>query len=233
MSMQVFLDSADIEQIERWLRTGVVDGVTTNPTILLKCGVTEMEQGIKRIASVLGERPLSVEVTTDRFEEMLSQGRLFASWAPNIVVKIPIINQFGEGSLEVIATLASERIRVNVTAVLSLAQAVLAAKAGATYVSLFAGRIADEGNDPVPIIRTFADWITRWGSPAQIIVGSLRQPFDVTQAIATGAHILTIPPELLRKLVDHQYSRATAKQFVQDAQKAEAAMQAKLAESLH
>jgi len=226
--MQIFLDSADVGQVQSWLRTGIVDGVTTNPTILLKCGVTDMEQGIRQLAELLGDRPLSVEVTTDRFEEMLTQGRLFASWARNIVVKIPVINQFGEPSLEVIAALAAEQIRVNATAALSLGQAVLAAKAGAAYVSLFAGRIADEGHDPVPIIRTFVEWIDRWQSPVQLIVGSLRQSYDVMQAMATGAHILTVPPELLRKVMDHQYSRATAKQFVQDAKQAEASMQAKL-----
>ena len=146
--MQIFIDSANPKEIEKWLRYGIADGVTTNPTIMLKDGITDMEKGAKEIAAILDGKPISVEVITDNSEEMLSQAREFSSWAKNIVVKIPIISQYGEPCLEVINTLENEGIRVNATAALSFGQMALSAKAGATYSSIFSGRVGDEGADP-------------------------------------------------------------------------------------
>src|SRR5689334_24192550 len=117
------------------MRQGIVDGVTTNPSIMFKDGVYDIEGGAREICALLADKPLSVEVTTNDQAEMLRQGRQFASWAPNIAVKIPIVNEQGESCLEVISVLNNEGIRVNTTAILSFNQAVLAAKAGATYVS--------------------------------------------------------------------------------------------------
>lgn len=217
--MQVFIDSADYKQIESWLRQGVVDGVTTNPSIMFKDGVTDLEEGWRRIAALLVERPLSVEVTSNDRETMLKQARTFATWARNIVVKIPIINEFGESCLGVIHQLTQEGVGVNATAILSFNQAILATKAGATYVSIFAGRVADEGNDPTVVIRNVRQWIDAWEYPARIIVGSIRTVMDVQNAALAGAHIITIPPQFLPKMVDHRYSRETVHQFIQDAEK--------------
>lgn len=215
--MQIFVDSADLAQIRRWLAYGVVDGVTTNPSIMLKCGVRDLERGAREIAEAIGDRPLSVEVTTNDHELMLAQGREFARWAPNIVVKIPVINEDGVPSLGVISELESQGVRVNATACLSFGQAMLAAKAGATYVSLFAGRIGDEGHDPAQTISTTRRWLDDWGYRAKIIVGSIRAAYDVQAAAAAGAHVVTVPPEFLGKLVEHRYSRETVRQFVADA----------------
>jgi transaldolase len=217
--MQVFIDSADCRQIECWLQQGVVDGATTNPSIMFKDGVTDLEEGARKLATLLGDRPLSVEVTTNDREIMLKQAREFATWARNIVIKIPVINEFGESCLGVIHRLTQEGIGVNTTAVLSFNQAILAAKAGATYVSIFAGRVADEGNDPVVVIRNFRSWLDGWDSPARIIVGSIRTVMDIQNAALAGAHIITIPPQFLSKMVDHRYTRETVRQFVQDAEK--------------
>lgn len=218
--MKVFLDSADSREIEKWMRQGVVDGVTTNPSIMFKDGVYDIEEGARRISSLLGERPLSVEVTTNDPKEMIRQGRTLASWAPNIAVKIPIVNEDGESCLGAISALNSEGIRVNTTAILSFNQAVLAAKAGAAFVSIFAGRVADEGNDPAIVIGNVRRWLDDWEYPAEIIVGSIRTVMDIQNAALAGAHIITIPPQFLPKMVDHKYTRETVRQFNRDAEKA-------------
>lgn len=218
--MKVFLDSADSREIEKWMRQGVVDGVTTNPSIMFKDGVYDIEEGARRISALLGERPLSVEVTTNEPAEMIRQGRTLASWAPNIAVKIPVVNEDGESCLGAISTLSSEGIRVNTTAILSFNQAVLAAKAGATFVSIFAGRVADEGNDPAIVIGNVRRWLDDWEYPAEIIVGSIRTVMDIQNAALAGAHVITIPPQFLPKMVDHKYTRETVRQFNRDAERA-------------
>lgn len=219
MSMRVFMDSADQKQIECWLRQGVIDGVTTNPSIMFKDGATDLEECARRLAGLLGERPLSLEVTSNDLETMVEQARTFATWARNIVVKIPIVNEYGESCLGVIYRLSQEGIGVNATAILSFNQALLAAKAGATYVSIFAGRVADEGNDPVVTIRNIRSWLDDWDLSSYIIVGSIRTVMDIQNAALAGAHIITIPPQFLPKMVDHRYTRETVRQFVQDAEK--------------
>jgi transaldolase len=218
--MLIFLDSADFQEIERWLCQGVVDGVTTNPSIMLKDGVYDIEAGARRLCSLLKDRPVSVEVTTAHPKEMVEQARVFATWAPNVVVKIPVITEEGRSCLEVVNTLAREGIPVNCTALLSFNQAILASKAGATYVSIFAGRIADEGSDPSVVVRHVRTWLDAWNSPARIIVGSIRATIDVQNAALAGAHIVTVPPQFLTKMLDHKYTRETVRQFNQDAAKA-------------
>ncbi len=222
--MQVFVDSADQKQIAQWLEQGVVDGVTTNPSIMFKDGVAEIEEGARRLAAMLGDLPLSVEVTTNDRVAMLEEARQFASWARNIVVKIPVINEYGESCLGVIHRLSQEGIAINSTAILSFNQAILAAKAGATYVSIFAGRVADEGNDPAVVIHNVRRWLDDWEFSTRIIVGSIRTVMDIQNAALAGAHIITIPPQFLPKMVDHRYTRETVRQFVQDAQKTLAEM---------
>jgi transaldolase len=217
--MQIFIDSADVKQIETWLSQGVVDGVTTNPSIMFKDGIRDLHEGVLKLAALLVDHPLSVEVTSNDQETMLEQARTFATWARNIVVKIPIVNEFGESCLGVMHRLSQEGIGVNATAILSFNQALLAAKAGATYVSIFAGRVADEGNDPAITIRNVRRWLDDWALPARIIVGSIRTVLDIQNAALAGAHIITIPPQFLPKMVDHRYTRETVRQFVQDAEK--------------
>jgi len=218
--LEIFIDTSNREEIQKWLEQGVVDGVTTNPSIMLKDGVRDLKAGTVPICALVGARPVSVEVTTNDHGEMLRQARTLATWASNVVVKIPIVNQDGMSSLGVIHTLAEEGIAVNATAILSFNQAILAAKAGATYVSLFGGRIADEGSDPAIVIRNVRDWLDAWGFTTKIIVGSIRACMDVQAAALAGAHIITIPPQFLPKMVDHKYTRETVRQFNEDAAKA-------------
>lgn len=218
--MDIFLDTANIDEIKRWLGEGLVDGVTTNPTIMFNDGVYDMERGAREIADLVFPRPVSVEVTSNDHAEMIAQAETFARWADNIVVKIPIINEYGIPSLRVVKAVTGDGIRVNVTACLSYGQATMAAKVGATYVSIFAGRVSDEGSDAATIIRGTAEWLERWGSPAKIIVGSIRRAYDIQEASEAGAHVITTPPQFLLKLLDHKYSRDTVRAFNEDAQKA-------------
>jgi len=218
--MQIFVDSANKQEIEKWLQQGIVDGLTTNPSIMLKDGVYDIEEGARRLCALLGDRPVSVEVTTNDRKEMVEQARTFARWAQNVVVKIPVINENGESCLGVISALNREGILVNTTAILSFNQAILAAKAGATYISIFAGRVADEGNDPAVLIRNVRQWLDVWDYTSKIIVGSIRTVMDIQAAALAGAHIITIPPPFLAKMVDHKYTRETVRQFNQDAEKA-------------
>ena len=147
-------------------------------------------------------------------------------WAPNIVVKVPIVNEDGAPCLEVIQALHKDGIRVNATAMLSFNQVIMAAKAGATYLSIFAGRVADEGHDPSVLISMAARWVERWGY-GKVLVGSIRSAIDIQTAAVAGAHIVTIPPAFLEKAVDHKYSRDTVRGFNADGQKALAEIRAR------
>ena len=218
--MEIFIDSASISEIKKWLEMGVINGVTTNPSIMLKDGVYDAEAGAKEIAALVHLRPVSVEVTTNDLDEMLVQAQRFASWAPNIVIKIPQITQDGIPCYGVIRHLEIEGLKVNATVALSLGQVILAAKAGATYISIFAGRVADEGGDAPEVITNSVEWLERWEYKSKLIVGSIRSVGDVLSAAMAGAHIITIPPQFLGKMADHKYTRETVRQFVDDAQKA-------------
>lgn len=218
--MEIFIDSASITEIKKWLRMGVVDGVTTNPSIMLKDGIYDMEAGAKNIAALVNPRPVSVEVTTNDLDEMITQAHRFASWAPNVVIKIPQITQDGVPCYGVIKQLEAEGIKVNATIAMSLGQVILAAKAGATYISIFAGRISDEGGNATEVIRNAVEWLEHWDCKSKIIVGSIREAINIQDAALAGAHIITIPPEFLTRMADHKYTRATVKQFVDDARKA-------------
>jgi len=223
--MEIFIDSANSDEIRRWLEYGVVDGVTTNPSILLKDGGYDMQERAKEIAALVYPRPVSVEVTTNHHEQMLDEARGLASWAPNIVVKIPVINEYGEPCLGVVKTLVEEGIKINMTACLSFGQVVLGAKAGATYISIFAGRVADEGHDATKLIRESAEWLAGWEYHSKIIAGSIREVINIQEIALAGAHVITVPPQFMGKLIDHHYSRATVQQFNQDARKALARME--------
>ncbi|MFC1918939.1 transaldolase family protein [Chloroflexota bacterium] len=216
--MEIFIDSANKDEIKKWLGMGVIDGVTTNPTIMYNDGVYDVQSGAKEIAALINPRPLSIEVTTNDLNEMINQAKDFASWAHNIVIKIPQINQDGIPCYGVISLLEKEGIKINATAALSFGQAVLAAKSGATYVSIFFGRVTDEGGDGYQVIQNTAKWLERWNFKSKLIIGSIRSVGDVIIAINAGAHILTIPPQFLYRMADHKYTRETVKQFTTDAQ---------------
>ena len=218
--MEIFVDSANKNEIKKWIDCGVADGVTTNPSIMFKAGVLDIEKGSKELADMIYPRPLSVEVTSNDPKEMLEQGRNIAKWAKNIVIKIPIINADGVPCTNVIKQLESEGIKVNATLILSFGQFILAVKSNATYASIFAGRVDDEGHDSAILVNQACEFLLHWPDyKTKIIVASIRGIRDVQEAAVAGSHILTIPPSLINKMADHRNTRFGVKTFIDDTAK--------------
>jgi transaldolase len=231
--MDIYMDSASVTKIRKWLDMGVINGVTTNPSIMFNDGVYDAQEGAKKIAALINPMPLSVEVTTNDLAKMLDQAHIFASWAPNIVVKIPQETQDGLPCYGVIHRLEKDGIRVNATAALSLGQVILAAKAGASYISIFVGRLADEGGNAPEVIRNAVEWLEHWNIKSKIIIGSIRSVADILTSAVNKAHIITIPPQFLDKMSDHKYTRDTVRQFTNDAAKAIEMMMEKVKVKVH
>jgi len=225
--MAIFLDTGRIEDVEKYMRMGVIRGVTTNPTILLKAGVTGGREAIKKrsieIAGLIKPLPLSVEVTTNDYEQMIAQARDYAQWAGNINVKITVHGPRGEmENFEAVHLLETKYdIRVNMTAMMSAQQCLLGALAGATYVSLFGGRVNNMGYNCVGEIRKARSVIDGQGLKAKIIIGSTREVLNVIEWLEAGAHIVTVVPELIKGMIVHPYSKETVQMFLDDAKKAE------------
>jgi transaldolase len=222
--MAIFLDTGRIEEIEKYLKMGVIRGVTTNPTIMVKCGVTGGKEGIRErsieIARLIAPLPLSVEVISNDSKVMLQQSQEFSGWAENINVKIPIHGPNGElHYLELAHHLEKNlNIRVNVTAMMSAQQCFLAALSGATYVSLFGGRVNNMGYNCVEEIRKIRTILDRFELKSKIIVGSTREVLNVIEWLAAGAHIVTATPNLLEGMLVHPFTKETVQMFLKDAQ---------------
>jgi transaldolase len=205
--VQIFLDSGDIKQIKKWLP--FVDGLTTNPTILKKDGYS--------IEQILKELPEGFPVSLEAVYPFEEKAKELAKLGTGVYVKIPLLNGDGSNNLEVIKRLSDEGISVNCTALFSLGQVILASKAGADFVSLFGGRIEDEGGDQFEVIRLASDFLFESQSDSQIIFASVRQVSQIAGAQDSGAHIVTIPPAILEKMLMHWYSKETSAQFERDA----------------
>lgn len=225
--MPIFLDSGKISEVEKYMKMGIIRGVTTNPTILLKDGVTGGMEGIKKrsieIAKIIHPYPLSVEVTTNQKEKMIEQAREFFQWADNIIVKITIHGPNGElENLEVVHELETKHnVRINVTAMMSAQQCLLAALAGATYVSIFGGRVNNMGYNVCQELRKLRKVLDDFGLKSNIIVGSTREILNVIEWLEAGAHIVTVVPKLLEGMIVHPYSKETVRMFLNDAKKVE------------
>jgi len=236
--MAIFIDSGDINEIRRFMKMGILRGVTTNPTILLKDGLTggidEIKKRTLEIAETIYPYPLSIEVTTNDKDLMLDQARRLAHWAENIVVKITVHGPDGEmHNLEVIHTLEYQHnIRVNVTAMMSSQQCLLAGLAGATYVSLFAGRVNNMGYNCLDELRKTRKLLDQFNLKAKIIAASTREVLNVVEWLDAGAHIVTVVPKFIEGMLVHPYTKETVRQFLQDALKSEQISRAKLAVSL-
>ena len=226
--MPIFLDTADLQEIKRFHRMGIIRGVTTNPTILLhqgfKGGLRELEARAREIAGLIAPLPLSVEVTTNDPAKMIEQAKTFAGWAENMVVKITVHGPEGElENMEVVHDLETvHHIRVNVTSMMSAQQCFLAAMAGATYVSIFGGRVNNMGYNACGEISRLRRLLDGFNLPSQIIVGSTREILNVVEWLEAGAHIVTVLPHLLEGMLVHPYSKETVQMFLRDGAKAEA-----------
>ena len=223
--MAIYLDTGNLSEIETFHKMGIIRGVTTNPTILLREGVTGGMAGIRertqQIAEMIAPLPLSVEVTSNDRLEMIEQAIKFCEWADNINVKITIHGPHGELlNLEVIHELEKQKnIRVNVTAMMSAQQCFLAAMAGATWVSIFGGRVNNMGYNSCAEITRLRKLLDQFELQAQIIVGSTREILNITEWLEAGAHIVTVSPELLKGMIVHPYSKETVQMFLRDAEK--------------
>ena len=221
--MAIFLDTGQIEEIEKYLKMDIIRGVTTNPTILVKSGVTGGMEGVKersiQIANLIAPYPLSVEVTNNDPDGMLDQAREFAQWAENINVKITIHGPNGElDNLEVVHKLETDYdVRINVTAMMSAQQCFLAAMAGATYVSLFGGRVNNMGYNCIDEISKLRTLLDNFGLKAKIIIGSTREVLNIIEWLVAGAHIVTATPNLIEGMIIHPYSKETVQMFLNDA----------------
>lgn len=223
--MPIFLDSSNLDEIEKFHQMGIIRGVTTNPTIMVKDGVSGGMAGIetraKAIAKLVEPLPVSVEVTTNDSEEIVKQAQLFASWAENINVKVTVHGPDGElDNMAVIHTLETVHdIRVNVTAMMSAQQCFLASLAGASYVSIFGGRVNNMGYNACHEIARLRNVIDSFELESRIIVGSTREALNVIEWLEAGAHIVTVLPALLTTMLVHPYSKETVRMFIRDAEK--------------
>jgi len=200
--MKIFLDTANIEEIKRVNEIFNVDGVTTNPTLIMKEG-KDHKTVIAEIAKVV-KGPISVEGIADDAAGMIKEGEEFATWAKNVVVKVPMTKE----GLKAVRILESKGIKTNVTLVFSASQALLVAKAGASYVSPFVGRLDDISQDGMELISDIMDIYENFGFKTEVIVASIRDPVHVTDAAVLGAHIATIPAAVLDKMWKHPLTDA-------------------------
>ncbi|MGA2664229.1 MAG: transaldolase family protein [Nitrososphaerales archaeon] len=208
--VQIFLDTASLVEIEEFVKWGIADGVTTNQKIFLSEGGVDFRKRILDICALVNG-PVSVETTKSTVPELLAEAREYASWHGNVVVKVAM---FGDGrGLQVVNQLARSGIRTNMTVMMTFNQLMLAAKAGATYVSLFYNRSKEAGEDPAQVIRDYVSAAKEQGIPARLIVGSIRTPEDVATAMAAGAHVMTIPSKILRQMPFSKRSEETIAEF--------------------
>ena len=228
LRVKIFADGADRIGMLEMYRNPLISGFTTNPTLMRKAGVTDYPTFARDIVRAIPDRPISFEVLCDDLNEMERQARVIAQWGENVYVKIPVTNTLGESSVPVVRSLTRAGINVNVTALLALDQVreVSAALAGGApaFVSVFAGRVADTGRDPVPLMAAAVE-LLRPHPQVELIWASPRELLNIFQADSVGCHIITVTHDVLAKLalIDknlHEYSLETVKMFRDDAVKA-------------
>jgi len=210
--MRIFLDTANIDQIKQGVKMGVVSGVTTNPTLAAREGNADYEAISKEICSIV-PGPVSVEVLVEGVEAMIEQAQQISTWAPNIVIKIPA----GTDGLEVTKALAKEGIKVNFTLCFSLNQALLGALAGAAYVSPFVGRLDDIGNDGMQLVKDIVEVFNNYPDiRTEVIAASIRHPMHCFAAAKIGAHIATVPYNVLMQMISHPLTDIGISRFLSD-----------------
>jgi transaldolase len=209
--MKFFLDTANFKEIKEIAAWGLLDGVTTNPSLMAREGKVDVEKHLKKIARVVNG-PVSMEVLSTDLKGMLAEGRKYADWADNIVIKLPMTPD----GLKAVGVLSSEGIRTNVTLVFSANQALLAAKAGATFVSPFIGRLDDSGEDGMSVIEEIVAIFENYGFETEVLVASVRHPRHVTDAAVLGADVCTIPFGVFGKLVKHPLTDTGLAGFLAD-----------------
>jgi len=212
--MRIFLDTANIDEIRDAARTGVLAGVTTNPSLMAKeSGVSYHDRVVEICELVQG--PVSAECTSREVRGLIEEGRMLASWHKHVVVKIPI----DANGLEATSILSKEGIRINMTLIFSANQALLAALAGATYVSPFVGRLDDAGQDGMEVVRQSVEIFDNYHLPAQVLAASIRNAPHVIQAALAGAHVATIPYSVFQQMLKHPLTDVGIERFLADSRK--------------
>jgi transaldolase len=209
--MKIFLDTANVEHIRHGVRLGVVTGVTTNPSLVSKEGRVDYRKLVQEICSLV-PGPVSTEVLGRDIQTMVAEAREIAKWAKNVVVKIPASLE----GVEAISVLSKENVRVNCTLCFSLNQAVLAAAAGATFVSPFVGRLDDIGEDGMNVVADIVDYLEYYQLPTKVIAASIRHPQHCLTAARVGAHIATVPYEVLLQMIEHPLTDIGIERFRDD-----------------
>lgn len=221
--MEFFVDTASLEEIRTAQAWGILDGVTTNPTLVAREG-REHKALIQEICAICSG-PVSVETTVADAEGMIREGMEFATWAPNAVIKVPVTPD----GIRALQHLRGKNIACNVTLVFSLPQALIAAKAGAAFVSPFVGRIDDAGGDGMQVVRDACTAFRHYGFGAKVLAASLRHPVHVVQAALAGAHVATMPFKVMEQLFKHPLTDVGLERFLADARKLQAELQARRA----
>jgi len=212
--MQIYLDTANIDQIKQGAKLGIISGVTTNPSLVSQEGTADYEAVVKEICSII-PGPVSAEVLAEGVPAMIKEARKIAAWAPNVVIKIPATTD----GLEVTSALAKEKIKVNFTLCFSLNQALLGALAGAAYVSPFVGRLDDAGHDGMEVVRDIVYVFDYYDLDTQVIAASIRHPEHCVAAAKAGAHIATVPYKVLMQMIRHPLTDVGVARFLDDWQR--------------
>jgi transaldolase len=211
--MKIFLDTASIESIKKFVDMGIVDGITTNPTLISK-EKGHPEDIMREIVKIV-KGPVNLEVVATNSEEMVEEGLRLKKFGENVIVKIPMTAD----GLKAVKKLAENKIKTNVTLIFSANQALLAAKAGASYVSPFIGRLDDAGQVGMTVIKEIVQIFGNYGYPAEVLVASVRHPIHVIEAGILGAHIVTLPPDILGKMLTHPLTDKGLALFLSDWEK--------------
>lgn len=209
--MKFFLDTANIDEIRTANEWGILDGVTTNPSLAAREG-REFREVAAEILDLLGDRPVSLETVSTDAEGIIHEARLLASWAPNVVTKVPLLPE----GLKALRVLREEGIKTNVTLVFSTDQGLLAGKAGATYVSPFIGRLDDRGHDGMEVVRELVHIFDIYEFETQVLTASVRHPRHVVEAALAGTDVITMPFSVMQKLFGHPFTDAGLASFLSD-----------------
>jgi transaldolase len=211
--MKIFLDTASIESIKKFADVGVVDGITTNPTLISK-EKGHPEDIMREIVRIV-KGPVNLEVVATKTEEMIEEGLRLKKFGDNVVVKVPMTMD----GLKAVRKLSEDKIKSNVTLIFSSNQALLAAKAGASYVSPFIGRLDDAGQEGMAVIREIVQIFKNYDYQSEVLVASVRHPIHVIEAGKIGAHIVTLPPDILGKMLTHPLTDKGLSLFLSDWEK--------------
>lgn len=209
--MKFFIDTADLDEIREANDLGVLDGVTTNPSLCAKIGVKDFEGHIAKICDIV-EGDVSAEVVSTTYDEMMEEGRKIADIADNVVVKVPLIKD----GIKAIKTFTEEGIKTNCTLCFSATQALIAAKAGATYISPFLGRLDDISTEGMQLIRDIVQIYDNYGYQTEVLAASIRHPMHVLECAKEGADVATMPLSVIKGLLKHPLTDSGLERFLQD-----------------